>query len=159
MTGASGTTGFTGFTGFTGASGTTGSTGSTGDTGFTGFTGFTGATGINNTLVSPGSASLNFNLGNSFYLLPNSSTFSVNIINLPESIIRITITIILNQALASVPGYVNSITIGPNSTPVSSLLWQGGLPTVGSSIDIQNITLYSTNGSIWNALIRYEKYA
>jgi sugar lactone lactonase YvrE len=160
-TGATGATGISGITGYTGSSGFTGSTGitgSSGTTGFSGATGFTGA-GVNHTLVSPGSTSLDYNSGNSFYLLPNSTRLTVNIINLPASVFRLTLTIILNQGLASVPGYIHSITTGPSSTPVASLLWQGGLPTVGSSIDIQTITLYSLNGSTWNTLNKYEKYA
>ena len=123
--------------------------GSTGDTGFTG-------AGVNNTLTSPGSTTLNFNLGSRFLLVPASATFSVNITNLPSSASSITLTVILNQS-AGTPGYINAITVA--STPVSSLLWQGGLPTVGSSKDIQVITLYSTNGTTWTALNKFEKYA
>jgi hypothetical protein len=112
---------------------------------------------VNNTeLILPASTTLDFNLGSTFLLIPASATFSVNFINLPSSISSVRFSVILNQS-AGTPGYINSISV--SSTLVASFLWQGGIPTVGSNKDIQVITLYSTNGTTWNALNKFEKYA
>ena len=94
---------------------------------------------------------LDYSSGTTFMITPSSSTFIINITNLPAIRSSVTLKLILDQS--ATPGYANAIKVG--GTNVSSIRLSGGTPVPGSATDIQEITLYSTNGTVWKALVNY----
>jgi hypothetical protein len=116
--------------------------------------------GPNTTLItSPALPSLDYSKSSTFHIIPSASTFPINVINVPISKSCITIQLILDQLAASVtPGYANVVTV--NGSTVNPLLKTPSTITVGSSVDLETIVLYSTDSSgNWSGLINYTTYS
>ena len=119
-------------------------------------TGYTG-TGPSYALVSPTLPALDYSSGNTFLITPSSATFTINITNLPAVKSSVTVNLILDQAAAGTNGYANVIQVA--GTNVSSIQILSGPIVTGSATDIQEIVLYSSNGTVWKALVRYYVFA
>ena len=75
---------------------------------------------------------------------------------MPAIASSVTIQLILNQAGAGPAGYADTIQVG--GVTITTPLYIS-TPTAGTNTDVQTIQLYSTDGTIWNALIQYSIYA